>query len=336
MMTGGEEKIRIAAVVGPTASGKSALSVALAERMNAEILSCDSMQIYRRMEIGTAKPTPEEQGGIVHHLLDFVDPETPFSAGDYVSAAEECLDGVLARGKTPLFCGGTGLYLEAFLRGGLPAQETDPAIRAELTRFVETEGKEALYARLAEIDPEAAARTHPNNVRRVMRSLEICLSEGTEGRTKTELDRGNSTYSERYLPTVVGLAWSREALRERISRRVDLMLRNGLLEETERLLREGVFEVSETAAQAIGYKELLPYLRGETTLDAAVERLKIATRQYAKRQMTWFRAHGNVHWIEMDPKGYGADTLNGALNFEEIVNNAAKVFRDAGFCVIIE
>ena len=330
-MTNNNEPIRIGAIVGPTASGKSALAVALAERMNAEILSCDSMQIYRRMEIGTAKPTLAEQGGIVHHLLDFVDPETPFSAADYVSAAEQCLDNLLERGKTPLFCGGTGLYLEAFLRGGLPARETDPALREELTRFVTEYGKEALYARLSEIDPEAASKTHPNNVRRVMRSLEICLTEGSEGKTKSELDRENSDYSPRYAPTVVGLAWSREALWERISLRVDLMLRNGLLEETERLLREGVFDVSETAAQAIGYKELLPYLRGEATLETAVERLKISTRQYAKRQMTWFRAHGNVHWIEMDPPGQGLHRFN----FEEIVNNAAKVFREAGFCVII-
>ena len=318
-------KIPVAAIVGPTASGKTALSVALAERMNAEIISADSMQIYRRMEIGTAKPTKEEMRDIRHHLVDCIDPEMPFSAADYVRMAEESLLSITERGKTPLFSGGTGLYLEAFLRGGFSEAGGDPALREELNRFAEEAGKEALYARLVELDPEAAASIHMNNVRRVVRALEICLSEG---RTKTESDREKCEYSERYLPTVVGLSWSRDLLIRRIDLRVDEMLRSGLLDETERLLREGVFDVSETAAQAIGYKELLPYLRGETSLAEATERLKIATRRYAKRQMTWFRAHGNVTWIEMDRDGR-------PIKFEEIVNNAAKVFLDAGFCVIM-
>ncbi len=325
-MTGREERIKIAAVVGPTASGKTALSVALAERMNAEIISCDSMQVYRRMRIGTARPTEEEMRGIPHHLLGVIDPETPFSAADYVSAAEKSLAEVLERGKTPFFCGGTGLYLEAFLRGGFSEKaDADPALRASLIEFAEKNGKEALYRRLCECDPAAAEQIHPNNVRRVIRALEICLSGEQR---KSEIDRERSAYSERYEPTVVGLLWSRPLLYSRIDRRVDEMLRTGLLDETEQLLREGVFEVSETAAQAIGYKELLPYLRGECPLSDAVERLKISTRHYAKRQMTWFRAHGNVHWIEADRDG-------APLKFEEIVNNAEKVFRDAGFCVIM-
>lgn len=321
-----EPQIRIAAVVGPTASGKTALSVALAQHMDAEIVSCDSMQLYRRMEIGTAKPTREERCGVKHHLIDCVDPETAFSAADYVSAAERCVSDITLRGRTPLFCGGTGLYFEAFLRGGFPETKSDPALRNELQAFYETHGRDALYARLTDLDPEAAKTIHPNNVRRVIRALEICLSG--EGVTKTEQDREKSVYSPRYLPTVVGLSWSRELLCRRIDRRVDLMMEAGLLEETERLLKEGVFECSETAAQAIGYKELLPYLRGECALSDAVERLKISTRQYAKRQMTWFRTHGNVTWIEMDRDGI-------PLNFEEIVNNASKVFREAGFCVIM-
>lgn len=320
------EQIPVAAVVGPTASGKTALSVALAERMNAEIISCDSMQLYRRMEIGTAKPTEDERRGIVHHLIDCVDPEEPFSAAEYVAAAERSLSELLSRGKTPLFCGGTGLYLEAFLRGGFSEKSSgDPVLRDELNRFYESEGKDALYARLMAIDPEAAKAIHPNNVRRVIRALEICLACG---KTKTELDAEKSAYSPRYAPTVVGLLWSRELLNARIDRRVELMIENGLVEETERLRNEGVFETSETAAQAIGYKELLPYLHGECTKADAVERLKIATHRYAKRQMTWFRSHGNVQWIEMDRDGK-------PLNFEEIVNNAAKVFRKANFCVII-
>ena len=322
----GETPIRIAAVVGPTASGKTALSVALAELMNAEIISCDSMQLYRRMEIGTAKPTREEMRGIRHHLLDCVDPETPFSAADYVMGAEQALRDLLSRGKTPLIAGGTGLYLEAFLRGGFTEESGgDPALRESLTRYAQEHGNEALHERLRFVDPEAAERIHPNNVRRVVRALELAQ---TGEKNKSARDREHAVYSERYLPTVVGLLWSRETLCERINLRVDEMIRNGLIEETERLMKEGVFERSETAAQAIGYKELLPYLRGEATLKDATERLKIATRQYAKRQMTWFRAHGNVHWIEMERDGR-------ALNFEEIVNNARTVFRDAGFCAIM-
>ena len=320
------EKIPVAAVVGPTASGKTALSVALAERMNAEIISCDSMQVYRRMRIGTARPTEGEQNGIVHHLLGCIDPETPFSAADYVSAAEDRFAEIRKKGKTPLFCGGTGLYLEAFLRGGFSdAADSDPGLRASLTEFFEQNGKDVLYARLVECDPEAAKTIHPNNVRRVIRALEICLSGD---KTKTELDREKGTYRDCYAPTVVGLLWDRALLYERIDRRVDEMIGSGLVDETEQLLREGVFDVSETAAQAIGYKELLPYIRGECPLSEAVERLKIATRHYAKRQMTWFRAHGDVHWIRADCDGR-------PLKFEEIVNNAAKVFFEAGFCVIM-
>ena len=321
-----DKPIRIAAIVGPTASGKTSLSVALAERMSAEIISCDSMQLYRRMSIGTAKPTREEQKGIRHHLLDCIDPETSFSAADYATHAETAVNEILSRGKTPLFSGGTGLYLDAFLRGGLPPQEEiAPALLEELNAILEREGKEALYSRLVAVDPAAAEKTHPNNVRRVLRSLALSLSGD---KNKTERDAEKNTYSERYDPTVVGLLWDRALLCERIDLRVEEMFRMGLLEETERLLREGVFEASATAAQAIGYKELFPYFRGEASLDAVKERLKIATHQYAKRQMTWFRAHGNVVWVPMDDG-------KTPLKFEEIVNNVARVFRDRGFCVIM-
>ena len=321
-----ETPIRIAAIVGPTAGGKTALSVALAERMSAEIISCDSMQLYRRMSIGTAKPTVEEQRGVPHHLLDCIDPEASFSAADYATRAEAAVEDILSRGKTPLFSGGTGLYLDAFLRGGLPQQdEIDPALLAELNGLLEREGKDALYRRLVEVDPTAAEKIHPNNLRRVLRALALSLS-GDKNKTERDAERGG--YSERYAPTVVGLLWDRALLCERIDLRVEEMFRMGLLEETERLMREGVFEVSATAAQAIGYKELFPYLRGEASLDAVKERLKIATHQYAKRQMTWFRAHGNVVWVPMDDG-------KSPLKFEEIVNNVARVFRDRGFCVIM-
>ena len=291
-----EPKIKILAVVGSTASGKSALAVALAKALNGEVVSCDSMQIYRRMTVGTAKPTPEEQEGIAHHLIDFVEPDAPFSCAEYVTCAQNAVREITARGKLPILCGGTGLYLDAFLRGGgFEETVTNAALRAELFAYAEAHGNEALHARLSAVDPESAAAIHPNNVKRVVRALEIYQ---TAGMTKTEADRRSRLFASPYDATVIGIAYaSREILYERIDRRVDLMLEAGLLEETEALLAEGVFEKNATAAQAIGYKELLGYLRGEETLATAVESLKRATRRYAKRQITWFGAKEYVQWI---------------------------------------
>ena len=296
-----ENKIKILAVVGSTASGKSALAVELAKRLNGEVVSCDSMQIYRRMNIGTAKPTWEEQGGIAHHLIDFVEPDAPFSCADYVDCASACVREIASRGKLPILCGGTGLYLDAFLRGGFEETESDPKIREELFLYAETHGNEALYAELARIDPESAKATHPNNVKRVVRALEIYR---TTGLTKTETDRRSLCLQSPYEATVLGLRYAdRSVLYERIDRRVDAMLEAGLLEETRALLSEGVFEKNSTAAQAIGYKELLGYLSGKDTLDEAVDLLKRATRRYAKRQITWFGAKEYVKWIDMVCEG---------------------------------
>ena len=301
--------IPLIVVAGPTASGKSGLAVALAEKIGGEIVSADSMQIYRKLSIGTAKPTKAEMGGIPHYLLDFADPARPFSAADYVTRAEEVVKEILSRDKLPLFCGGTGLYFDAFLRGGFAETPSDPALREELCRYAAENGKDALYLRLAAIDPVSAAGTHPNNVKRVVRALEICL---LSGKKKSDLDRETSEYPPRYRATVIGLLWSRELLNGRIDRRVDEMIRAGLPEEAERLRKEGIFAHSATAAQAIGYKELFGYLDGEMTLGEATEALKIATRQYAKRQMTWFRARKDIIWIPMDD---GTEPFN----FEKIV-----------------
>lgn len=292
-----ENKIKLLAVVGSTASGKSALAVELAKHLNGEVVSCDSMQIYRRMNIGTAKPTQEEQGGIAHHLIDFVEPDVPFSCADYVDCAANTVREIASRGKLPILCGGTGLYLDAFLRGGFEETESDPKIREELFLYAETHGNEALYAELERVDPESAAAIHPNNVKRVVRALEIYR---TTGLTKTETDRRSLSLESPYDATVLGLRYAdRAVLYERIDRRVDAMLEAGLLEETRALLSEGVFEKNGTAAQAIGYKELLGYLSGKETLEDAVESLKRATRRYAKRQMTWFGAKEYVKWIDM-------------------------------------
>ena len=294
-------KIRLLAIVGPTASGKSALAVEAAKALDGEVISCDSMQIYRRMNIGTAKPTEDEMGGVVHHLLDAVEPDKPFSVAEYVIMAQEAIADISARGKLPILCGGTGLYLDALLRGGFEDTASDPALRQRLFAYAEEHGAHALHERLAEVDPESAAATHENNIKRVVRALEIYESTGV---TKTEMDRRSRTLESPYDARVFGLHYpDRAVLYDRIGRRVEQMLSCGLLAETQSLLSEGVFETNTTAAQAIGYKELLGHLRGEQTLAEAAEELKTATRRYAKRQMTWFSAKSYVEWIDMMEAG---------------------------------
>ncbi len=291
------DRIPLFCVVGPTASGKSRLAVELAQRMGGEVISCDSMQVYRRMDIGTAKPTREEMGGIPHHMIDIVDPKVPYSCAEYVTAAREAISDIHARAKLPILCGGTGLYLDRLLRGGNDAGATaDPAVRAELEAYRAAHGNAALHAMLAEIDPVSAAAILENNIPRVIRALEIFR---VTGRTKTEVDRENAAPDPSLCPFVIGLSRERAELNRRIDARVDQMLSAGLLDETRRLLSEGVFDANATAAQAIGYKELLSYLRGEEPLTEAVERLRLATRHYAKRQMTWFGAKDYVKWVEV-------------------------------------
>ena len=296
-----EQKIKILAVVGPTASGKTAISVELAKRLGGEVVSCDSMQVYRRMDIGTAKPTKEETCGIAHHLIDAVEPDAPFSCAEYVVAAGEAVVDISARGKLPILCGGTGLYLDRFLCGEMEETHADEDLRASLFAYAEKNGVEALHARLREVDPESAQAIHPNNVKRVVRALEIYEQTGI---SKSEFDRRSQAVESPYDAVVIGLYYPRrEVLYERINRRVDMMLEDGLLEETKKLLEEGVFDVNLTAAQAIGYKELLGYLDGRETLTEATENLKTATRRYAKRQLTWFSAKPYVEWVEMEKDG---------------------------------
>ena len=296
-----EQKIKILAVVGPTASGKTAVSVELARRLGGEVVSCDSMQVYRRMNIGTAKPTEEEKRGIPHHLIDVVEPDAPFSCAEYVTAASEAVKEITSRGKLPILCGGTGLYLDRFLCGEMEETHADEGLRASLFAFAESEGVEALHARLREVDSESADAIHPNNVKRVVRALEIYEQTGIP---KSEFDRRSQAGESPYDAVVVGLYYpNREVLYERINRRVDIMIEDGLLEETKQLSDEGVFDVNLTAAQAIGYKELLGYLDGSETLSEATENLKTATRRYAKRQLTWFSAKPYVEWVDMEKDG---------------------------------
>lgn len=291
----------VLAVVGPTASGKSALAIELAKIFDGEIICCDSMQIYKEMNIGTAKPSAEEQAQVKHHLFDFADPSCSFSCADYIPLAKEVVEDIFSRGKTPIFCGGTGLYLDRFLSGAsFEETEIDENFRREMESFAKEFGNEALHQKLREIDPISADEIHPNNVKRVIRALEIFK---TSGRTKSELDRESKEFESEYRAIQIGLKYEdRELLYDRINLRVDKMMEMGLLDETRFLLEGGVFEKNTTAAQAIGYKELLTYFNGARELGNAIEDLKMATRRYAKRQMTWFSAHGDVYWLIADGK----------------------------------
>ena len=313
-----KEKKKIIAVVGPTASGKSALALALAKEYDGVIVSCDSMQVYKRMNIGTAKPTSSEMLEVPHRMIDIIEPTESFSCEDYVRRAALEIEDICACGKLPIVCGGTGLYLDALLRGGnsSPSFDTDE-IRKELVLRASREGIGPIYDELMLVDPESASSIHPNNEKRVIRALEIYLATGKK---KSELDRLSKEMESPYDATVAALTYSnRDILYSRINDRVDEMIKEGLIEETRSLLSDGVFEANKTAAQAIGYKELFLYIEGRESLDLAVEKLKQATRRYAKRQITWFSAKDYVVPIE-------ADGTDGKKTFEKIVNNAKKVF----------
>ena len=314
------DKPFLVAVVGCTAGGKSALAVELARRHGGEIVSCDSMQIYRGMDIGTAKPSAAERAEIPHWLIDIADPTDPrgYSCADYVRDARASVEDILGRGRLPILCGGTGLYLDAFLRGGsFEVTDTDPALRASLTARAQREGGETLHRELAELDPQSAATIHPHNVKRVVRALEIYY---TTGKSKSEFDRLSSNMECPYRALVIGLRYqNRDILYDRINHRVDQMMAEGLPEETRRLREAGVFDLCPTAAQAIGYKELFPWLDGHETRESAVETLKAATRRYAKRQITWFTARPYVTWVN-------ADAEYGMQKFKDIVNNVEKHF----------
>ena len=311
-------KKKIVAIVGPTASGKSALALALAKEYGGEIISCDSMQVYKRMNIGTAKPSALEMSEVRHHLIDVREPTESFSCEDYVSLASSAIDLVSESGRLPIVCGGTGLYLDALLRGGNSAPSLDTSdIRAELSLRAENEGAFALYEELLRVDPESAAAIHPNNVKRVIRALEIYIASGEK---KSELDKRSKELESPYDARVVYLNYlNRDILYRRIDSRVDSMIKEGLVEETRALMSERAFELNRTASQAIGYKELFGFIEGRESLESAIETLKRATRRYAKRQITWFSAKDYI--LPLD-----ADDDNGLKTFEEIVNNAKKLF----------
>ena len=290
------ERIPLVAVVGPTASGKTGLAVALAKAFDGEVLSFDSMQLYRGMDVATAKPTPEEMEGIPHHLISAVDPADTYSVARFQEDASRIIADITARGKHVIMVGGTGLYLDSFVQNLQFLDTGDTSkVRERLKRELEDAGPEAMYARLKALDPDYAESIHPNNMGRVLRALEIYE---TTGQTMSQQIAQSRREPGNYDVCYIGLtARDRDILYERINTRVDRMLENGLLEEAERWLRD---TPGATASQAIGIKEMLPYLRGEADLPSCVETLKTATRHYAKRQLTWFRRNPEVHWLYLD------------------------------------
>ena len=287
-------KPKIICVVGPTASGKTDFAIDLARKNNGEVVSCDSMQIYRYMNIGTAKPSKEEMQGVPHHMLDFVDPRESYGVADFVKDARKCIEDILSREKLPILCGGTGLYVDSIVNQiEFSEEETDFAYREELNRLAEKEGVGAVHRLLQESDPIAAERIHPNNLKRVIRALEI---QKTTGMTKTEADR-HARKTPVYDAEIYGMELERGELYRRIDLRVDKMMEMGLLQEVEELLLLGIPKTA-TAMQAIGYKELVNYFDGKLSLQEAVEKIKQESRRYAKRQITWFRKNKKISWIK--------------------------------------
>ena len=290
-------KPRVVAVGGPTATGKTALSVALAKEFGGEIINADSMQIYKNLDVGTAKPSAEERQEIPHYLLDFLSPETPYSVADFTAAADPLIRDITARGRLPLVVGGTGLYITSLLSGmAFAPEKTDPAIRARLQARADTEGGAALYAELQRIDPDYAAQVHPNNLPRVIRALE--LFEATGRRMSDQRREARPAEAPYHALCLCLTCRDRAVLYSRIDRRVDEMVENGVLDEARQVYDHR--DAYRTAAQAIGYKEFFPYFEGTAGLTECTERLKQATRNYAKRQLTWFRRQNDAVWLYLD------------------------------------
>jgi tRNA dimethylallyltransferase len=304
---------KIIAVAGPTASGKSALALELCKRLDGELISLDSMQIYRGLDIGTAKPTKAEQAEVRHHMIDICEPTENFSAAEFAERAHKVIADVQSRGKKAVLCGGTGLYLDTVLgRLDFGEIESDEKLRGELIAFAEKNGADALHERLREIDPQAAEKIHKNNVRRVARAIEIYE---LTGKTKTEHDREAISDSP-YESLIIGLDYDdREVLYNRINRRVDAMIEAGLEGEVRSLVSRGLLSAESTAGQAIGYKEMLGYIAGDCSLGDTVEKIKLGTRRYAKRQLTWLRRNPNINWLYPDR----------LCDFQSLVGEAEKI-----------
>lgn len=300
-------KIKLVCVVGPTASGKTSLGIELAKRFDGEIISADSMQIYKGIHIASAAPDTDEMQGIPHHLIEILSPDEACTVADYVRMADECIRDIASRGKMPVIVGGTGLYINSLIDGiSFIPEQTDMQLRQELTAEMESVGAEEMLRRLALFDPETAARLHPNDSRRIIRAFEIYRSTGKTQTQANEESRGESPYDV----LMIGLSClDRQRLYDRIDMRVDVMLDKGLLDEARKAT-----EISGGAVQAIGHKELYGYLNGDKSKQEAADNLRRATRRYAKRQLTWFRRDERINWIYTDET---ADTVGEAVRLIE-------------------
>ena len=288
------DKPKVMVICGPTASGKTALSIELAKKINGEIISSDSMQIYKDMDIGTAKPSKEEMQGIQHYLLDFVEPSQRYSVAEFKKDAEKAIEEILQKGKTPIIVGGTGLYVDSLIYGiEYQTIEFDEQYRKQLEERVEKEGLETLYNEAKKIDPQAIEKISANDKKRILRILEIYKATG---KNKTEQELEYRKNGVKYDYKVFAINMDREKLYERINKRVDIMIENGLIEEVEKLLEK--YKEFPTAMQGLGYKEVIEYLQGKVSKEEMIENIKRETRRYAKRQLTWFRKNKQTIWIE--------------------------------------
>ena len=288
------EKHKVIVICGPTASGKTALSIELAKKINGEIVSADSMQIYKDMDIGTAKPTKQEMGEIKHYLLDFVSPEDRYSVAQYKQDAKKAIREIINKGKTPIIVGGTGLYVDSLIYEiEYNDIKLDEEYRKKIEKIAEEQGLEELYKKAVEIDPEAMKKISQNDKKRIMRVLEIYHSTG---KTKTEQEKESRKNPVEYDYRVFAINWDREILYERINKRVDIMVEQGLIEEVKEILNK--YDKFPTAMQGLGYKEVVDYLNGIYTKEEMIEKIKLETRRYAKRQLTWFRKNKQTIWLD--------------------------------------
>lgn len=290
------QKNKVIVICGPTASGKTALSIELAKKINGEIVSCDSMQIYKDMNIGTAKPTTEEMQEIKHYLIGYISPEERYSVADYKIDAKKAIKDIINKGKIPIVVGGTGLYIDSLIYE-IEYQDIklDEKYRKELEKIVEENGLEELYEKAKQIDEKAIKKISPNDKKRILRILEIYHATG---KTKTQQEEESRKKEVEYDYKVYALDWDRQKLYDRINKRVDIMLQQGLIEEVKDILNK--YKTFPTAMQGLGYKEVVEYLRGEVTKEEMIEKIKMETRRYAKRQLTWFRKNKQTIWLNAE------------------------------------
>lgn len=309
---------KVIAIVGPTGVGKTELSLKLAKHTDSEIISCDSMQIYKGMDIGTAKATDEEMRSIPHHLIDIKDPKESYSVCDYVQDAKKCIDDIFARGKNAMLVGGTGLYVDAFINDtDFTETKASDDIRNELSLYAEKNGAISLHDILREIDPESAAAIHPNNIKRVIRAIEYFRISGEK---ISDHNKMGSLKKSPYDYLYIGLTRNRDELYERIDKRVDLMIEAGLIDEVKKLLYSGC-NLKMTSMQALGYKEIIHYIKGRCTLPEAIRILKRDSRRYAKRQLTWFNRNKDIHWINLSEMSSAQEALEKAKDIIKKVQN---------------